>query len=249
MMAEISEELAEICGIHAGEGYMRLRKHGKGEVDISGHLEEKDYYDNHVIPLFNKECNLEIKGRSFSRGTYGFVSYQKIVRDKLLEMGFPSKKKSLIVRIPKNILDSDNELLFCRFLRGLFDTDGNLGFRKSYAGINKFKIKYNHYPRITITTVSRDLAEDLISILHKLDFLFNYHITDPKRTSDNRKHIISISGIDGLDKWMNLVGMKNSVKLSRYMIWKKFGFCPTNLSLVQREDILNGKLDPYSIGL
>ena len=48
---------------------------------------------------------------------------------------------------------------------------------------------------------------------------------------------------------MDIIGMKNSVKFSRYLVWEKFGFCPTNMTLKQREDILNGKLDIYSIGL
>ena len=54
MKINISPELAEICGIHAGDGYLRVRERNKGEVDISRALEEKEYYDNHVIPLFNK---------------------------------------------------------------------------------------------------------------------------------------------------------------------------------------------------
>ena len=48
---------------------------------------------------------------------------------------------------------------------------------------------------------------------------------------------------------MELVGIKNNVKLSRYSVWKKFGFCPSRLSLKQREDVLNGKIDPYTLGL
>jgi hypothetical protein len=52
-----------------------------------------------------------------------------------------------------------------------------------------------------------------------------------------------------LNQWMKLIGTKNPVKLSRYLIWKKHGFCPTNTNFQQREDILKGKLDIYSIGL
>ena len=47
---------------------------------------------------------------------------------------------------------------------------------------------------------------------------------------------------------MDLVGIKNPVKFTRYLIWKKFGFCPPNTTLQQRQDILNGKLDIYKIG-
>jgi len=46
--------------------------------------------------------------------------------------------------------------------------------------------------------------------------------------------------------WMQLVGMKNEVKLSRYRIWKKFGFCPTNLTFLQRSEILKGNLDLFN---
>jgi len=71
---EIDENLAEAFGIHAGDGYMRTRERNKGEVDISGNIEERGYYDNHVVPLFNKIFNLNMQGRYFPRGTYGFVN-------------------------------------------------------------------------------------------------------------------------------------------------------------------------------
>jgi intein/homing endonuclease len=247
MMVEMTSELSEICGIHAGDGYMRLRERSKGEVDISGHIEEKDYYDAHVIPLFNQVFGLDIKGKHFSRGSYGFVSYKQEIRETLVSLGFPLGKKSKSVKVPDFILKSGDFKIYGAFLRGLFDTDGNLSFRKSYEGINKFNKHYNHYPTLKIVTISKDLAEGVIKLLHELDIVFNYHCQDSKKPNENRNYIITISGIDGLDRWMNFVGMKNSVKLTRYLIWKKFGFCPTKTNLGQREDILNGRLDLYNI--
>jgi len=64
----------------------------------------------------------------------------------------------------------------------------------------------------------------------------------PKRPNDNKRHVVSVSGTDELAKWMEMIGTKNDAQFSRYLIWKKFGFCPSNTSLSQREDILNGKL-------
>lgn len=247
MMINITPELAEICGIHAGDGYLRCRERNRGEIQICGSLEEESYYENYVIPLFNNFFNLNIKGKKFPN-TYGFACYNKKVRDIFLELGFPKGKKSDSVRVPEIILNGKNKELFCRFLRGIFDTDGNLSFRKSYAGINKFNKKYHHYPTIKISTVSKFLAEDIIRILHELDILFFYFNHDTKKQNEKRKYIITISGIEGLERWMELIGMKNPVKLSRYLVWKKFGFCPTNLTLKQREDILKGELDIYSIG-
>jgi len=43
---------------------MRLRGK-KGEIDISGHLEEKEYYDDHVVPLFNDCLDLNLNARFF----------------------------------------------------------------------------------------------------------------------------------------------------------------------------------------
>ena len=51
-----------------------------------------------------------------------------------------------------------------------------------------------------------------------------------------------------MSTWMKLIGTKNLVKLSRYLVWKKFRFCPPHTTLQQREDILNEKLDINSIG-
>lgn len=243
----MTPELAEVCGIHAGDGYMRLRYGNKGEFTVSGHKEEKGYYDNHVIPLVNIVFELDIIGRFFHKGNYGFVTYVKRAHQMLHSLGFPYKKKSLIVSVPETILNSSDNSVKCAFLRGLFDTDGCLTFRKSYYGLNKFKKTYTHYPKILISTVSKSLARGILKILHDLDIVFNYYITDPKRKRDNRKYIISISGVGGLDSWMRLVGMKNPVKHTRYLIWKKFGFCPTNTTLEQREKILKGSLNIYSL--
>ncbi|MBS3100363.1 hypothetical protein J4463_04085 [Candidatus Pacearchaeota archaeon] len=127
MMAEMTPELSEICGIHAGDGY--LRDDGqRRELDISGSFEEQIYYDRHVIPLFSKEFNLKVNGRIFaSRRTYGFVLRgKKITRFFNQELGFCLGSKSLIVKVPEQILYSDSLLIISRFLRGLFDTDGSL---------------------------------------------------------------------------------------------------------------------------
>ena len=237
-MVELTPELAEICGIHAGDGYMRCRENGKGEVQICGSMQEKDFYDSHIIPLFNKCFGLSIASKTFSSKTYGFVSYDKSIRDFLLAMGFPKGKKSNIVRVPEQILKSCDGTLACRFLRGIFDTDGNLTFRKSYAGINVFNNLHNHYHIIKITTTSKFLAENIITLLHRFDITFFYFSRDSKKVNEGRQYNITISGLDGLEKWMTLVGTKNRVQLTKYLVWKKFGYCPTNTTLEQREEML-----------
>ena len=71
----------------------------------------------------------------------------------------------------------------------------------------------------------------------------------PKNLRDSYRYVITISGVKRLQKWMKLIGIKNPVKFTRYLIWKKFGFCPPHTTLEQRKDLLKGKLNIYNIGL
>ncbi|HJX50470.1 MAG TPA: LAGLIDADG family homing endonuclease [Candidatus Nanoarchaeia archaeon] len=248
-MIQLTPELSEICGIHAGDGYMRTRGRNKGEIDISGNLEEQEYYDKHVIPLFNKVFDLHLKGRTFSRGTYGFVCYKREVRELFFRLGFPFGSKSLTVKVPKQILDSENSVLYSGFLRGLLDTDGHIGFKKRTSGkYCKFKLNNHYYPTIVLTTISKKLSEEISFILNKLEIKHFVYSSQPKNLRDNYYFRIIINGVDRLERWMKLIGSKNPVKFSRYLVWKKFGFCPTHTTLQQRKDILSGKLDLLSIG-
>jgi len=242
---KISPEIAEICGIHVGDGY--LRNDGKRrELDISGSYDEKEYYDNHMIPLFNKVFNLNLKGRFFPhRNTYGFVIRDvKVIEFMHEKLGFPYGGKSLKVQVPKFI--SKDNLLIKSFLRGYFDTDGYFGCKKRYKkDYTEFKRKYHYYPRISVTTVSSILSESIRDLLDILKIKFCFHTHQPDEKTKSLKYIYEINGPERVNKFMNLTKPGNLIKKSRFIIWKKFGFCPTNITYKQRKDILNGKLNPH----
>lgn len=247
-MIKITPSFAEICGIHAGDGYLRKRGN-RFELEIGGHPEEKDYYDNHVTHLFNEVFDVSLKAKKYVKGTYGIITSNRKIVKTLNWAGFPFGKKSLIVKIPKIILESNNLILYASFLRGLLDTDGHIGFKRKVSGkYCEFKRTRHYYPCINISSVSKKLIEDVGFILNKLGVNHFIHGYKPKNPRDKYKYTIHINGVERLEKWMGLIGSKNSVKYSRYLIWKKFGFCPTHTTLQQRKDILNGKLDIFSIG-
>lgn len=240
---EINPLLAEICGIHAGDGY--LRNDGKRrEWDISGNIEEKKYYDQHVIPLFKKVFSIKIKGKLFPhRNTYGFVIRDKKIVEFVHEnLGFPYGKKSLKVKIPASILE--NLSLKKSFLRGYFDTDGHLGFGKKYGLYSEFKKTRHCYPRIMFTTVSENIVKSLKEIFEELNFNFVYYTYQPKEQTESLKYRIDINGPKNLKRWLCSIGINNPTKYSRFLIWKKYGFCPTNINYPQRLKILKGLLDP-----
>ena len=244
-LRKFDHNLAEIAGIHVGDGYLRNDGH-RIEWDISGSIEEKEYYDKHMIPLFNRVFKLDMTGRFFpSRSTYGFCMRKKeVIEFANKYLGFPYGNKSTIISVPQWVLQDKG--LYADFLRGYFDTDGNLSFEKKEGYHAKFKRTKHWYPRIHFSTVSKSLSNGIIEILTKLRFNFVDSRYQPKKTTESLKYRIDINGIENVKRWLQLVDIKNKTKYSRYLIWKKFGFCPTNISYQQRIDILNGKINPES---
>jgi len=246
---KISKELAEIFGIHAGDGY--LRNDGKRtELDISGHVEDKEYYDKHISNLFLKEFNLKLNCRYFPhRNTYGFVVRQKEIIELFHKFGFPYGRKGQIVNVPESVLNSKDNIIKACFLRGIADTDGSLTFDRKFKSGKyiKFKRERNYYPRIIFMTISQPLFEDISKLLVDLKFRFYTQIYTPKNPKENIKYKIWITGTKELERWMALVGFANFSKFSRYLVWKKFGHCPPKTTRAQRESILKGELDPNSL--
>jgi len=240
------KELAEICGIHAGDGYLRNDGQRK-ELDISGNYDEQEYYDNHVIPLFNKAFDLNISGRFFpSRNTYGFVIRDlKVIKFMHHIIGFPYGDKSLIVDVP-DFIKKDASLI-PYFLRGYFDTDGCLTFSKKYGPYTNFKRTRHGYPRLCFSTVSFNLSNSLQAIFNSIKFNFTDYAYKPKRPTENLRYRIDISGEAMLRKWLGLIGMKNQSKYSRFLVWEKLRFCPPGTTFEQRQNILKGEMNPESL--
>jgi len=250
-MEIITPELAEVCGIHAGDGYLRRYKNSEGgELDISGNIEEKEYYENHVKPLLEKVFNIKISTRLFPhRNTYGFVIRHIKIIEFMHKLGFPYGKKSLIVRVPNEIKQNKDEKIRKGFLRGLFDTDGFIAFRKYYGPTYKdFKTKYPVYPLIGITTTSKGLSQDVQEMLKELSINHFCHVHYSRVKNENTTYRTIINGSKRVELWMDKIGTHNPIKNSKYLVWKQFGFCPPSTTFEQRKSILNGGIDIHRTG-
>ncbi len=241
MTTDISPELAEVCGVHAGDGYLR----GEGqrwELDISGNVEEKDYYDHHLKLLFENLFGIEVNCRFFPhRSTYGFVIRNREVIKTMHELGFPYGNKSTIIKVPKKVMKSNNNEVLSRFLRGLFDTDGCVHFRTSSKKqkYTEFKKTHHHYPIIQFSTVSKELYHNVKEILGMLGFgKVGVYTYVPKKPNENVRYVLTLYGSEKTKKFFNAACPKNPVKLSRYLLWKKNGHCPSNLTYDQRMQML-----------
>ena len=244
MSIEMTPDLAEVCGIHAGDGYMRKRGNSY-EFEISGGFDEKEYYDSWVVPLFEKVFDIKIKPQYFkTKGTYGFRCCKKEVVERLHACGFPYGKKTFTVSVPKQILESRNLDIIYRFIRGVFDTDGTLAFKKRKgSGYRAIHTKRHTLPEIILSCCSKDLIDGVCKLLIQtgLNFAFCERLPFGERS---KIYSVYSGGDQNLLMWMANISFKNTTKLNRFFIWQKHGFCPSGLNISQQRQILSGDKDP-----
>lgn len=237
---KIDGDLAELMGIHIGDGCISVNKR-YSEYYLGGDLiEEKEYHDSWVGPLFNKKIlipffNKKVNYKEHPKvGIYGFHIFDKKLVKFFNDLGIKSGPK-LNVSIPLKIL-VDKELLR-RFIRGLFDTDGNLYFDKNYSA----KEKKNNHPIIKLGTVSRVLAKDVFNSL--LDFGLYPRMKKPHRGKRDKNPVYTVLLYRKADinYFINKIKFKNSKHYTKWQIFKKLGYCPSGTSLNQRKAFLLGK--------
>lgn len=237
--------LAEDIGIQIGDGSLPVYVDKKGfshhRIECCGNMiEDKLYLENFVIPLKNKLFNLDLKLKNHisaatcyvkleSKGLYTF--YTKVI-------GLPAGPKKNI-QIPQIILNSPTEIkLSC--LRGIADTDFSLSFKKDWKGVYRD-------PYITLGCSSRALVMQIAEILKDVGIVASTRLDikeyDKRTGKFYTKQYLYIHGKKNLTKWINLIGFNNPVQITKYKIWKKFGYCPSMTTLKQRTDILDGRMD------
>lgn len=116
--------LAEEIGIHLGDGFLSEEKN---DFRVKGHrIDEKDYYDTFLKKLYKELFNLDLNMKDYG-DSYGFELYSQAIsnfKKKVIKIKPGVKDK---ITIPKIIKQSNGEITSA-FLRGLFDTDGNIKF-------------------------------------------------------------------------------------------------------------------------
>jgi hypothetical protein len=150
-----------------------------------------------------------------------FIKSRRLVEYLVSEIGFPSSQASKF--LPRAIWPLPNIGKFS-FIRGLFDSDGSLIFsKKTY--------QHNQYPTIEIKTVSHPLGSSLKDLLVAVGF----------RAALNRSAeswVVRLNGFEMLEMWMNKIGSRNVKHLTKYLVWKKEGFCPPKTTMPMRLKLL-----------
>lgn len=238
---KLTLELAEVLGMFVADGCLQ-----RDYLCMWGNInQDKQYYDKAVCPLFSSVFNVSIKPHEKkSNSVYGFYLCKRNALDILKNIGFKFGKKTYNVKVPSIILDSKNGKIYSAFIRGFTDCDGYLNFDKRFGTYSLFKRKFNVNPRIYLKSVSEDLIKGISYMLKQIGIEHSLRKHKSNKFNEKDVFIIVIRGKERLEKWMNKIGFKNPVQITRYQIWKKFEFCPPFTTLRQRESILAGKIDP-----
>src|SRR3989344_7917214 len=238
--SKLNSELSYFIGIHLGDGFMNYYEKYYYSIAYSGHLfDENEFYKNYIWNLFKKFFNKELY--IYERFRPNKQSIDLTTQSKGI---FTFLNKSLGIKagpktntpIPKIIFNSKYRL---DFIRGLADSDFCLTFKSDAYG-------FHRYPTISIDGSNKILIQQTNELLNKFNFKTSTLFDFPKKRYEKIyiSNQLEILGEKQLEKWMSTIGFNSRKHLTKYLIWKKFGFCPPFTSLFQREQILNSKLDP-----
>ena len=228
----LDNKLANFIGIHLGDGNIHInpKKH-ENQISCTGHLfDEYKWYLDYLIPLVKDLFNVSpylYKDKRPNNSSIKISYRSKAIVEFLVNViGLPSGKKTKCC-IPECIKSSSTEIKR-EFLRGYADTDFSLAFSKRRQnGPNK-------YPTISLGTPDNKITKETIYLLKELEFKPHFKL-------EEESSYINIDGKKNLEKWMKEIGFSSPKHLTKYEIWKKYGFCPPYTTLAEREEILSGK--------
>ena len=91
--------------------------------------------------------------------------------------------------------------------QSIFDTDGTI-----YLEPKRGKF----YPRIQITTISKELGYQLNSLINKLGLRSTIYLEFVKNPNWNNKYNINICGEEMLNKWMQIISPHNPKHVKKF---------------------------------
>ena len=171
----LTDDLAYICGVLAGDGGIYYREKKKEYyLQCAGNpKDERKFYDEVLFKKISQIFGIIPKMKLLSSGEiYGFRIYSKTLYLFLTEvLGLPSGDKNKSLEIPEFILKEGPLLI--SYLRGVFDTDGCICFKRKKT-----------YPVISLSSKSDTFISMISQELKKKGFQFyevyNYKTIDPR---------------------------------------------------------------------
>jgi hypothetical protein len=240
---DINPSLSELIGIHVGDGSITDAFHDNIHTLIEycgDSSDDLEYYKIYVSNLIEKLFGIQPLFSDHDTWFKLVINSKAIFNFYTKTLGLPVGKKAQTVTTPNMILNN-SKIIITRFLRGLIDTDGSLTFKKKHKN-------RHYYPVLKLSLASKELIKQVNILLNNLEFT-TYSCLDVKRFDIRTNkttiiHEIYLYGNKNLKRWIKIIGFKNPKHLTKYLIWKKYGFYPPRISQGQRKEIIRGYLNP-----
>jgi len=207
---KVSEELAEEIGWHIGDGSMNFYNNRgtlRGLYQLRGHIEDdQQHYEKRIKPIFEKLFKIRIRIRKMpSTRVIGFQIWNNDLVKFKEKFGLPLGKKRKIT-IPQKLLKTES--LKKAVLKGIFDTDGGIYLEKKNGKL---------YPIIYITTISKELSNQLLKCFKELKFrATKYSQLYNKKFNRQRAYFIRIRGKEMFQRFMKEINPKNPKHQEKY---------------------------------
>ncbi len=236
---KLTRELCEDLGIHIGDGNLYV---GKGNYAIScfgDAINDMEYYQNFLIPLRKKLYGINFKQRIADNNTLVIYTYSKGLANFYQSQGIISGRKADKVDIPEPIKKSSKEnIVSC--IRGIIDTDFAVSMKRKDNMVHDYPVIGTHF-------ASKKLVKTLEKLLKKLGFgvytKYDVFRVD-KRGVPEAPHWIFLNGKKNVDRWYHLIGSHNPKHITKYRVFKKFGFSPPFTTTSDRNNMLDGLIKP-----
>ena len=205
---QMSEELAELVGIHFGDGSLYQDRYNYN-LTYSGNLSKDSEFIGYINSLFDKLFSLKLKVMVNNERN----SITLRIRSKSLFYFFKDKLQIPIgkkenLSIPYWV--KTYKLFLAAFLRGLFDTDG-------WVVLQKFR-NYS-YVLVKISMKNHNFAKEVSRALTSLNIPSFITI---KRGLRNGKMCIGYEVVirnKNVEKFLKIIGSKNSRNLAKFEEW------------------------------
>lgn len=187
--------LCEFIGAFIGDGFAgRYGNHYI--VQITGHkVLDRQYYESILVPIVKSlSPSLNPRLTDTSDALRLTVNSKQLYFLLTQRFGFSSGRKAYDVVIPEEITASYDQALINACIRGIFDTDGCVGFDKRSAYLRP-------YIRIVLNMVSRSLVNQVHGLLLAQGI---------GATITRNSKVIQINGLERCKAFVEKVGFSNS---------------------------------------
>jgi hypothetical protein len=223
----LTSKLAYETGIHIGDGSLPHFKSWPNiyRIYYSGNsVNDLSFFENVLKPLikelYNKDVRVVKKRKNECKIEFGSKAIFTF-KSKVLGLPIGCKNK---IKIPSVILQDKKLTLNC--LRGIADTDFSLVFLKKHKDVY-------YYPKIKGDSKSKLLIKQIEKIIKRYLNLTPLVQYDVKRYDKRTRKIsvintIELNGKKCLKVWMKKVGFNNTYHLTKFLVWKRFGYIHTS---------------------